>query len=72
MTVWPALPPDAEAPALLVVQDGGEDARGIKVRQAEPVDGAVHPHQRGRAQVADDAVMLDGLVARFHHTIFPG
>ena len=63
---------DAEAAALAVVQDGGEDAGGIEVRQAEPVDRAIHPHQRGRAQVADDAVILDGLVARFHRTVLPG
>ena len=60
-----------EAPALLVVQDGGEDARRIEVRQTQPVDGAIHPHQRRRAHVADDAVILDGLVTRFHHDILP-
>src|SRR5262249_14743052 len=62
---------DAEAAALEVVQDGGEDAGGVEVWQAEPVDGAVHPYQRGRAQVADDAVMLDGLVARSHRMVLP-
>ena len=63
---------DAEAAALSVVQDGGEDAGRIEVRQAEPVDGAVHPHQRRRAQVADDAVVLDGLVARSHRAALHG
>src|SRR5262249_53044839 len=62
---------DAKSPALAVVQDGGEDAGGIEVGQAEPVDGSVHPHQRGRAQIADDAVILDRLVARFHRTLLP-
>ena len=39
---------DPEAPALLVVQDGGEDAGRVEARQAQPVDGAVHAHQRRR------------------------
>src|SRR6516164_3581911 len=59
---------DAEAPARLVVQQSGEDTGGVEVRQAQPVDGTVHPDQRGGAQVADNAVMLYGLVARPHRT----
>ena len=53
---------NAEPPALPVVQQRGKDARGIEVWQAEPVDGAVHPDQRGRAHVADNPIILNGLV----------
>ena len=60
---------NAEPSALAVVQQRGKDAGGIEVRQAEPVDGAVHPDQRGRAHVADDAVILDGLVVRAHFRV---
>src|SRR5712692_1900495 len=60
---------NAETPALAAVQQPGEDARRIEVRQAEPVDGAVHPDQRGRAHVADDPVILDWLVARSHFKV---
>src|SRR4029079_9393758 len=46
---------DAKAAAFLIVEDGGEDARRIEVGQAEPIDGAILAHERGRAQVADQA-----------------
>jgi hypothetical protein len=62
---------DAEAAPLPVVEDGAEDARRIEVRQAEPVDGTVHPHQRRRAQIADDAIVLDGLVVGTHLKVLP-
>src|SRR5208282_3131087 len=35
------------------------------MRQAAPVDRTVHPHQRDRVQVADDAVGFDWLVGHF-------
>ena len=50
---------DPEPPALLVVQDRTEHARGIEPREAEPVDRPVQPDQRGGPQVPDDAVVLD-------------
>ena len=52
-----------EAPALLIVQDRGKDAWRIEVRQAEPINGAVHPHQGGCAHVPNQAVILNRLVA---------
>ena len=54
---------DLEPPALLIVEDGREDARGVVARQAQPVYGTVHPHQGRGVQVADDPVVLYGLVA---------
>ena len=62
---------DAEPPALLVVEDRGEDARRIEMRQAEPVDRAVHADQGRGPHVADDAVVLDRLVIRCHRIIPP-
>src|SRR5262245_55735354 len=53
---------NAEPPAFPVVQQRGKDARRVEVWQTEPVEGAVHPDQRGRAHVADDAIVLNGLV----------
>ena len=47
-----------EAPTLLVVQDGREDARRVEVREAQPVYGAVRPDQGGAVHVADDPVLL--------------
>ena len=47
-----------EASALLVVQDGGEDARGVEPREAEPFYGSVDPDQRSRVQVAYHPVIL--------------
>ena len=39
------------------------DAWGVVVRQAQPVYGTIHPHQGRGEQVADDPVVLYGLVA---------
>ena len=49
----------------------GKDTRRIEVRQAQPVDGTVHADQRSREHVADDAVVLNGLVARLHVNVPP-
>ena len=49
-------------PAFCIVQERAEDARGIDVRIAKPIDGAVHPDQRHRPHVPDDPVVFDGLV----------
>ena len=48
--------------AFLVIQDGGEDAGRIEVRQTQPIDRAVHGHERRRPQVADYSMILDGLI----------
>src|SRR5262249_10980229 len=53
---------DAKMPTLLVVENGREDARRVKARQTQPVDGTVYPHERHRVEVADYAVILDWLV----------
>ena len=47
-----------EVTALLVIQDGSEDARSVEPREAQPVDGPVDPDQRGGVQVAYDPVVL--------------
>jgi hypothetical protein len=41
------------------VQQGAEDARGVQLGQAQPIDGAVHADQRERAAIADGRVVLD-------------
>ena len=53
---------DLEAAAFFVVEDRAEDAGGIEVGRAVPVDGAVATDERGRAHVADDAIVGDGQV----------
>src|SRR5438105_15709038 len=54
---------DAEAAALVRVEDRAEDAWGVETRQAQPIDRPVQPDQGGGPHVADDAVVLDRLVA---------
>ena len=51
-----------EPASLLIVQDRSENAGGIKVRVAVPVNGSVHAHESNRAHVADDSVIFDGLI----------
>src|SRR5215213_3793695 len=48
-----------EMPALLVVEDGAEDTRGVEGGQAQPVYGAVGTDERSRVQIPDDTVVLD-------------
>ena len=55
---------DAERAAFVGVEDAGEGAGGVESAGAEPVDRPVHPHQRRRAQIADQPVALDGPVPR--------
>src|SRR5580658_7639916 len=50
---------DAKETALLVIQYGGKDAGGIEVGKTTPIDGAVHPHQCHRVQVADNTIGAD-------------
>src|SRR5262245_53245535 len=42
------------------VEDAREDRRGVEVRYAEPVDGAVECNECARAPVADDGVVANG------------
>jgi hypothetical protein len=53
---------DLPAAALPAVEQGGEEAGGIEVREAAPVDGAVLADERGGMQIADYAIVLYGLV----------
>src|SRR5215210_4727561 len=48
-----------EMPALLVVEDGAEDARGVEGGKAQPVYGAVGTDERRRVEVSYDTVVLD-------------
>src|SRR6266404_2574814 len=56
---------DLEEASFALVENRGEDAWRVEVRQAAPVDRTVHAHQRYRVHVADDAVALDWLVGHF-------
>src|SRR6266446_9231494 len=49
-------------PSFVLVENRGEDAWRLELRQAAPVDRTIHAHQRDRVQVADDAVGLDRLI----------
>ena len=57
---------DFEISALFIIQDSGEDARRIEVRQTAPIEGAVDTYQRHGVKVADNAVILNGLVRHFY------
>src|SRR6516225_1436877 len=46
---------DLEETSFVLVENSGEDAWRVEVRQATPVDRTVHAYQRDRVQVADDA-----------------
>jgi hypothetical protein len=52
----------AEVPAAVGVEEGGEHARGIDLREAEPVERPVEPDERDGPEVADGAVGRDRLV----------
>ena len=56
---------DLEEASFVLVENRGEDAWRVELRQAAPVDRTVHTHQRDRVQVADDAVGLDRLISHF-------
>jgi hypothetical protein len=49
---------ESEVTALLIVEDGSEDTRGIEARQTKPVYGAVCTNERGGAQVPYDPVVI--------------
>src|SRR5262249_15935244 len=53
---------DLEESSFVFVENRGEDAWRVELRQTAPVDRTVHTHQRDRMEVADDAVGLDRLV----------
>ncbi len=53
---------DLEMTALFIVEQRGEYRRRIEVRETQVIDGAVHAHHRHRLEVADDAVVFDGLI----------
>ena len=55
---------DAVPTAAVLVENRSEDARRVEARAAVPVDRAVGPDERDRAQVADDAVLGDRQVRR--------
>jgi len=65
---------DPVEPAPPGVEQGGEDARGIEPRAAEPVEDAVGAHQCRRLQVADEPMIADvritshGLLLRSGYT----
>src|SRR5215212_5521148 len=54
--------PQREVPALPVIQDGAEDARGVEGRQAQPIYRAVLTDERRRIQIPDDTVVFDGQI----------
>src|SRR5207342_1618873 len=59
---------DAEPPTLFCVKYRRKYARGIKMRQTQPVDRPIHAHQSRRAHVADNSVALDRLIRCRHET----
>jgi hypothetical protein len=57
---------DFEISSLFIIQDGREDAWRIEVRQTAPIDAAVHTYQRHGVKVADNTVILNGLIRHFY------
>lgn len=53
---------DLEAAAFGVVEQRAENAGGVEVGRAMPIDGTVHADEGDGAHVADDSVVFDGLV----------
>src|SRR5690349_13925706 len=51
-----------EPPALVVVENCSEDTWRVEVRVTIPVDRSVHCNQCDCPHVADDSVVLDGLI----------
>jgi hypothetical protein len=60
---------DLESASLGVIQNGGEDTRGIEVGKTHPIDRAIHADQGGRAHVPDQAVIFYWLIS---HPLKPG
>src|SRR2546421_1025655 len=57
-----------------MVEELGEDCRRIELREAHEVNRGVHPNERDRAEIANDAIILNRVVlasraapSPFHH-----
>ena len=59
-----------ERPSAPRIEDRAAQARGVEIREAEPVDGAVSGDERGRSSVADDRVILDAGAAAITNGIY--
>lgn len=59
---------EGESAAALGVEYGGEDAGGVEVGQAQPVDRPIQSHQRDRAAVADDRIVPERRIAAGHRS----
>jgi len=53
---------DREMSAAPGIEDGGEDARAVEIREAAPADGAVPTDERRCSEVSDDPVIREGQV----------
>src|ERR1035437_2423299 len=52
---------DLEAAALLRIQQCGKKGGRVEARETHEVNRTVHAHKRGGVEVADDAMIFDGL-----------
>src|ERR687897_3406175 len=53
---------DLEVSTLSVVEDRCEDTRGVEVRETEPIDRSIYPHQRHAVHVPNDPVVFFRLI----------
>jgi hypothetical protein len=53
---------DLKSPAFVVIENGAENTGRVEGGKAEPIDGAIHADQSRGVQVANQAVVLYGLV----------
>src|SRR5262245_27355287 len=48
--------------SLFIIQNATKNARRVKVRKTEPIDGPIHSQECYRMHIADDSVIFDRLV----------
>jgi hypothetical protein len=61
---------ELERPSAPGIEDRAAQARGVEIREAEPVDGAVSGDERGRPSVAYNGVILNAGVAALTNGIY--
>jgi len=69
---------DGEAAAFPVIEEGGEDAGGVELREAHEIDGSVESDEGRCVEVAYNAIIFNGLITQFfafpmkHANVVPG
>lgn len=56
--------PDVEEAAIFFVQEFCEDGGGVEIGKTQKVDGTVEADESDSVEVADDAIIFDGLITQ--------